>query len=285
MAIDTSSGIKPVGSIGDFNFYEQDGRTIVRQKASPQGNQRRTPRRMLQRIKMDNVVAAWQSTMGHLDSLFEKEKPGQSAYNRFVSLNLKEARVYLTEEERRNKACVLDRFTVADGSLGIEIEAEERDGWMVSSLSLGGEELTPETSVARLFFLLNCNNTFRFLDGDRLHFVRMTQKERNGLGQPDVETEYGCIELGVHNRHPLYGMVYPDQFAMHDGYLAAPARENSMVAWALTREDKKRKRHQCSHAVLSGSNSLLERYTSDEAIREALKSYKVKVKYNEQFND
>lgn len=274
MATDTNSNLHPSGTIGGLNLYQLGDITVIRQKASPDGNRKRTLGRMLQRVKMDNVVEGWKQSNGCLEQLFETERPTQKSYHRFVSLNLKQARVYLTHEESLRHACVLDHFVVADGSIPLEINIEERDGWMVSSLAMGEGELTEKSPVNELLFRLNKNNRFRFMEGDRLHFVRMTQLTQEGSGLPYVRTEQACVELGGRNQHPLYGTVCADQMAIHEGFLAVPARENSMVAWALTREERKRKRRLCTHAEMCGSNSFLDQYTNDEAIRQAMESYK-----------
>lgn len=171
--------------LGGTVLYTQGGRTLQRELA-PEVKNPKTPAQMGQRVKWANLVAFYRANAGWMPKAFENKKPTQSDYNKFMSLNASSSRIYLTKEQARQGACVVDSYRVSDGTLQpVDIFPTEQN-W-VTNLYLGDlADLDETTSVAELSIaLLSSNAGLR--SGDQLSFIRVTQLYNNTTNIPYVQ--------------------------------------------------------------------------------------------------
>ena len=116
MAILNPDGFPEKGGKGEVTIYQRNGQTIVRVKHRSKSNHERTTLVMNQRTRWSNVQRAWAYFRQHVDTFFDDRKAGQTAYNKFMSVNMPHAIVYMPKDSRGN-GCVLDHFNLSSGVL------------------------------------------------------------------------------------------------------------------------------------------------------------------------
>lgn len=171
--------------LGGTVLYTQGGRTLQRELA-PEVKNPKTPAQMGQRVKWSNLVAFYRANAGWMPKAFENKKPTQSDYNKFMSLNASSSRIYLTKEQARQGACVVDSYRVSDGTLQpVDIFPTAKD-W-VTNIYLTGLDKLDETTTLAAFSnaLLSSNAGLR--SGDQLSFIRVTQLFNNTTDIPYVQ--------------------------------------------------------------------------------------------------
>lgn len=171
--------------LGGTVLYTQGGRTLQRELA-PEVKNPKTPAQMGQRVKWANLVAFYRANAGWMPKAFENKKATQSDYNKFMSLNAANSRIYLTKEQARQGACVVDSYRVSDGTLQpVDIFPAEVN-W-VTNLYLGDlAELDNSTTVAEFSTeLLKSNVGLR--SGDQISFIRATQLFNNTTDIPYIQ--------------------------------------------------------------------------------------------------
>lgn len=166
-------------------LYTQGGRTLQRELA-PEVKNPKTPAQMGQRVKWANLVAFYRANAGWMPKAFENKKPTQSDYNKFMSLNAANSSIYLTKEQARQGACVVDSYRVADGTLQpVDIFPAEND-WVTNLYLTGLDKLDATTTLAAFSnALLSSNAGLR--SGDQLSFIRVTQLFNNTTDIPYVQ--------------------------------------------------------------------------------------------------
>lgn len=171
--------------LGGTVLYTQGGRTLQRELA-PEVKNPKTPAQMGQRVKWANLVAFYRANAGWMPKAFENKKATQSDYNKFMSLNASRSRIYLTKDQAKQGACVVDSYQVSDGTLQpVDIFPTEAN-W-VTNLYLGDlADLDGTTAVAEFSTaILSANAGLR--SGDQLSFVRITQLFNNTTNIPYVQ--------------------------------------------------------------------------------------------------
>lgn len=171
--------------LGGTVLYTQGGRTLQRELA-PEVKNPKTPAQMGQRVKWANLVAFYRANASWMPKAFENKKATQSDYNKFMSLNASSSRIYLTKEQARQGACVVDSYRVSDGTLQPVDIFPDRDNW-ATNLYLGDlGDIDETTSVATLSTaLLSSNAGLR--SGDQLSFIRITQLFNNTTDIPYIQ--------------------------------------------------------------------------------------------------
>lgn len=171
--------------LGGTVLYTQGGRTLQRELA-PEVKNPKTPAQMGQRVKWSNLVAFYRANAGWMPKAFENKKATQSDYNKFMSLNAANSRIYLTKEQARQGACVVDSYRVSDGTLQpVDIFPTAKD-WTTNLYLTGLDKLDATTTVAAFSTaLLSSNAGLR--SGDQISFIRVTQLFNNTTDIPYVQ--------------------------------------------------------------------------------------------------
>ena len=184
--------------LGGTVLYTQGGRTLQRELA-PEVKNPKTPAQMGQRVKWANLVAFYRANAGWMPKAFENKKATQSDYNKFMSLNAANSRIYLTKEQARQGACVVDSYRVSDGTLQpVDIFPTEQN-W-VTNIYLTGLDKLDETTTLAAFSkaLLSSNAGLR--SGDQLSFIRATQLYNNTTDVPYIQVR--AYELLINEQGP-----------------------------------------------------------------------------------
>ena len=171
--------------LGGTVLYTQGGRTLQRELA-PEVKNPKTPAQMGQRVKWANLVAFYRANAGWMPKAFENKKATQSDYNKFMSLNAANSRIYLTKEQARQGACVVDSYRVSDGTLQpIDIFPTAKD-WVTNLYLTGLDKLDGTTTLAAFSTALLASNA-GLRSGDQLSFIRVTQLFNNTTDIPYIQ--------------------------------------------------------------------------------------------------
>lgn len=184
--------------LGGTVLYTQGGRTLQRELA-PEVKNPKTPAQMGQRVKWSNLVAFYRANAGWMPKAFESKKATQSDYNKFMSLNASSSRIYLTKEQARQGACVVDSYRVSDGTLQpVDIFPTEQN-WVTNLYLTGLDKLDATTTVAAFSTALLASNA-GLRSGDQLSFIRVTQLFNNTTNIPYVQVR--AYELLINEQGP-----------------------------------------------------------------------------------
>ena len=184
--------------LGGTVLYTQGGRTLQRELA-PEVKNPKTPAQMGQRVKWANLVAFYRANSGWMPKAFENKKATQSDYNKFMSLNAANSRIFLTKEQARQGACVVDSYRVSDGTLQpVDIFPTAKD-WVTNIYLTGLDKLDATTTVAAFSTALLANNA-GLRSGDQLSFIRVTQLFNNTTNIPYVQVR--AYELLINEQGP-----------------------------------------------------------------------------------
>ena len=171
--------------LGGTVLYTQGGRTLQRELAHEVKNPK-TPAQMGQRVKWANLVAFYRANAGWMPKAFENKKATQSDYNKFMSLNAANSRIYLTKEQARQGACVVDSYRMSDGTLQPVDIFPAADNWVTNLYLTGLDKLDATTTLAAFSnALLSSNAGLR--SGDQLSFIRVTQLFNNTTDIPYIQ--------------------------------------------------------------------------------------------------
>ena len=266
------------GSVGNVTVYELNGQLVWRSKRRKPSTPKRTKEAMNQRTKMANVTTAWKHFEGSLKDNFELKRPGQTDYNAFVSVNLSNARVYLTKNEAEEHYCVADNFVVSQGTLKPDIEVEQADSLYLSSIAVGRLDIGPTTTIGELSKAIIDHGNGLWLSGDELLFYSNTPSFLIGddeeVARNQTHAYFRCVRitLNPNDNAPLPRIYSLSTFCTSEGWLAVERWGAMLCAWVHRRRDHEG-RLLCTNQSLAGLNPALEHFASDEARMHAIESY------------
>lgn len=166
------------GKLGETVFYraggQQRNRTYIKSFLNP-----KTRAQMTQRVKWPNVVAWWRLFKPFIQMGMMDKPLGQSDYNHFMSLNLRQTPAYMTKDEANAGGSVLAVYSMTSGSL----PAIVMNGAAESSIVVGDVDLVTATIGDVSFAIISNNPGFRI--GDQITFICAAQTLGQG-GLPKV---------------------------------------------------------------------------------------------------
>lgn len=172
------------GRIGDTTYYVSLDRQIARQALNSSNYGETASRTISQqgnRVRWANLVQFYKLSKGWMSKAFETKKSGQSDYNRFMQLNLSTARIYLTKEAVAASSCIVDDFTISQGSLR-QINVQQVGNTWATDIQLGNLTIGDTTTIAAFTTaILTANNWAK--DGMQISFVSY-QQTTDSLGYP-----------------------------------------------------------------------------------------------------
>lgn len=178
--------------LGGTVIYQAMGQTRQRELAAEVSNPR-TESQMNQRVKWANLVNFYRANRSWMKYAYETRKASQSEYNKFMSLNVPNSRIYLTKQIANAGGCVVDNYIMTQGSLPSIEFVPTSNGYVHSNIVLGTATLSSSTTVSEFSTAILENNP-AIHQGDQLSFVRMTQMTNASTGVPYVVVrEYEVI--------------------------------------------------------------------------------------------
>lgn len=172
------------GKVGNESYFVSLNRQVVRvaQNDSNYGETAsRTASQQGNRVRWANLVQFYKLSKGWMARAFENKKSGQSDYNRFMQLNLANARIYFTKAAVGASACIIDEFTVSQGSLR-SINIQQVGNTWSTDIQLGNLTIGSDTTIAEFSAaVLNANNWAR--EGMQISFISY-QQQTDAFGFP-----------------------------------------------------------------------------------------------------
>lgn len=262
--------------LGGTVLYTQGGRTLQRELA-PEVKNPKTPAQMGQRVKWANLVAFYRANASWMPKAYENKKATQSDYNKFMSLNASRSRIYLTKEQAKQGACVVDSYQVSDGTLQPVDVFPTGNDWVTNLYLTGLDKLDATTTMAAFSTALLASNA-GLRSGDQLSFIRITQLNNNTTGIPYIQVR--AYEMLINEQAP--GLV-KDFWPIE---LIALGKEQETPALMVKNNNKQGgfaiivSRTQASRVLVSPSQvtqvnmaAIIKQYSSDAALSAAIESY------------
>lgn len=270
------SQVDQSGRLGEQVFYVVNGETRARKLAAKVNNPR-TVQQMEQRTKWANLVNFYRANRGWMKYAYENKKRNQSDYNKFMSLNVASSRIYLPKGFANQGACVVDAYTMTQGSLP-SIETVATTGGWNTNLYLNNANGLPASPTVKEVSeqLLAANPALR--EGDQLSFVRLTQQTNPVTGAPYVVVREYEVILSTTNVKFFFEY-------MPEGYIAFNASANpdcikvvdSGAAGGflliLSRTISGKTYVSTQNIVVANNATMIDAYSSTSAQQAAIDSY------------
>lgn len=262
--------------IGGTVYYQAMGQTRHRELAAEVSNPR-TISQMTQRVKWANLVNLYRANQSWMKYAFETKKTNQSEYNKWMSLNVTNSRIYLPKDVAAMGGCVVDSYIVTQGSLP-SIEWNQASDVLVSNIAVGADfDFGPSVTIGSFSSALIDNNP-AIRSGDQISFIRMTQMVNQTTGAPYVIVrKYEVIMARASTA--LLGDYLPIELlrvASVDNarYISFnPSGKSGGFSVILSRTQSGKTFVSTQYIVVVDNEGLIANYSSQSALEAAIASY------------
>lgn len=143
---------KASGKLGETVLYTSGGQQRARKYVSKIANPK-SPAQMVQRLKMANIVSAYQGLVSVTQVAFPNKSAVQSGWNRFAQLNATKNLAIIDKAMKDSNVCVPAGFTFSEGNINFDTTLQ--------AFSISGKKLTKTgTADAKLSGLWLANVDF-----------------------------------------------------------------------------------------------------------------------------
>lgn len=257
-------------------IYEAMGQTRARRLAESVTNPR-TEAQMNQRVKWANLVNLYRVNSDWMKYAYETKKTTQSEYNKWMSLNVTTSRIYLTKQLAAAGACVVDAYTITQGSLpSIENTMKEDGVWLTNIYVANTDDFVDMTVASFTQNVLQNNPGIR--EGDQISLIRLSQQTNGDNGTPYViQRRYELVLSLTNNR--MAEEYLPSDIVDIIANGSSPALGLNIgsrvggFAWILSRTIAGKTYVSTQSIVPVNNGALISLYSSDAAYRAAIESY------------
>lgn len=279
MAIVSSMWLKGAKKrLGGTVIYQAMGQTRQRELAAEVSNPR-TESQMGQRVKWANLVNLYRANRAWMKYAYETKKSNQSEYNKFMSLNVTDSRIYLTKPIANAGGCVVDSYIITQGSL-LSIEfVPTSNGYFRSNIEIDNSANLHTISVKEFSdMVVRLNPAIRY--GDQLSFIRMTQMTNASTGVPYVVVREYEVIIDTNNLLPLSNYLPMDLITTWGGdptYLAVGTADGRSGGFAmiLSRTISGKTYVSSQRVIPVAMDAYIEAFSSQGALQAAIDSYGV----------
>lgn len=257
-------------------IYQAMGQTRSRELAASVANPR-TLAQMEQRTKWANLVNFYRANAGWMKYAYETKKTNQSEYNKFMSLNVPNARIYLPKSIASQGGCVVDAYQMTQGSLA-SIEFSKSGTFWVSNILVSPDiELTELSTVGEFSTsILQMNPAIR--EGDQLSFIRMTQQVNSNTGVPFVVVRKYEVIINSNDFRPFYDFMPADYVSVTDrtGTMSLAVEDSGNAGGfllILSRTIGGKTYVSTQSIIVANNDALISQYSSAAAKQAAIDSY------------
>lgn len=257
-------------------IYQAMGQTRSRELAASVSNPR-TQAQMEQRTKWANLVNFYRANASWMKYAYETKKTNQSEYNKFMSLNVPSARIYLPKSFASQGGCVVDAYQMTQGSL-TSIEVQEGDNrWLTNLMLPAGSEFGPLSTVGEVSAaLIQQNPAIR--EGDQLSFIRLTQQVNSNTGVPFVVVRKYEVIINSTDFRPFYDFMPADYIEFHEssGQMALTVEDSGNAGGfllILSRTIGGKTYVSTQSIIVANNDALIAQYSSAAAQQAAIDSY------------
>lgn len=257
-------------------YYQAMGQTRSRELRTEISNPR-TQAQMEQRTKWANLVNFYRVNAPWMKYAYETKKRNQSEYNKFMSLNVPNARIYIPKSFASQGACIVDAYQMTQGSLASIEFTKTASAWVSNIILPAGLELSAVSTVGEVSAaILQMNPAVR--EGDQLSFVRMTQQVNSNTGIPFVVVRKYEVIINSNDFRPFYDFMPADYIvdssATGTRSLAVADSGNAGGFLLVLSRTISGKTYVSSQSIIVANNSaLIEQYSSAAARQTAIDSY------------
>lgn len=264
--------------LGGTVIYQAMGQTRQRELAAEVSNPR-TESQMGQRVKWANLVNLYRANRSWMKYAFETKKSNQSEYNKFMSLNVANSRIYLTKPVANAGGCVVDSYIITQGSLPSVEFVKTTNEYYRSNIQIGPSTNFQTISVKDFSdMVVELNPAIRY--GDQLSFIRMTQMTNASTGVPYVVVREYEVIIDTNNLLPLSNylpMEYITTWGTKEYYLAiqTASGRNGGFAMILSRTISGKTYVSSQRVIPVNMEAYIEAFSSSAALQTAIDSYGV----------
>ena len=277
MAIVTSMWLKGTKQkLGGSVLYQAMGPTRQRELAANVSNPR-TQSQMEGRTRWANLVNFYRVNAGWMKFAYETKKQNQSEYNKFMSLNVPSARIYLPKSLASQGGCVVDAYQMTQGSLASVEVLKSGAAWRTNLYFASITDLDENSTIGEVTAqLLPANPALR--EGDQLSFLRFTQMTNSSTGVPFVVVRKYEVILKANDTRRFYDFM-PDAYITFGGSAQAPCIEVADSGNAggfllvLSRTIGGKTYVSSQSIIVANNDNLISAYSSATARQEAIDSY------------
>ena len=257
-------------------IYQAMGQTRSRELAASVANPR-TVAQMEQRTRWANLVNFYRANASWMKYAYETKKTNQSEYNKFMSLNVPNTRIYLPKNMASQGACVVDAYKMTQGTLA-SVEFTASGNYQISNIILPDTSVFSELSTVGEFSrdVLQMNPALR--EGDQLSFVYFAQQVNSNTGVPFVVVRKYEVIINTNDFRPFYDFMPSDYVTATDslGTLNLAVDIRNMAGgfiMAISRTIGGKTYVSTQDIVVVGNSSLIDQYSSASARQSAIDSY------------
>lgn len=262
--------------LGGSVLYQAMGQTRQRELAAEVRNPR-TQSQMAQRVKWANLVNFYRANASWMKFAYETKKTNQSDYNKFMSLNVPNSRIYLPKSIASQGGCIVDAYVMTQGSLAsIEI-LQAQNNWQTNIYTPGLLEGVTTYTVGEVSrAILGANPAIH--EGDQLSFIRFTQQTNSVTGVPYVVVRKYEVIINSNDLRLFFDFM-PDGIIDFGGAVGSEAMviKNTGNAggflMCLSRTVGGKTFVSTQSIIVANNSALIEAYSSDAALQAAIDSY------------
>ena len=269
--------MKMNGRVGAYSFYTTSGGRQVARIANNGSNfgesAKRTVAMQTRRTRWGNVVSFFRANKDLMARAFERKSANLSDYNRFMQLNIPVASVALTRDAFLRGWCILQAYTIADGSLPeIKSSLLEEDGFVFDLLcTLDGEFV--DYTIGQISINLMDNNP-QILEGDQITFINWTNSGVNGGG---VRLYRHLVELTIdRNSSMRFSELRYSQIVASTGSKVIIQGQGEVFGQAIIHSRSVGGNLLVSPAkILISDTTYVDQFSNADAVKQAISSYGV----------
>lgn len=257
-------------------IYQAMGQTRSRELAASVSNPR-TQAQMEQRVKWGNLVNFYRANANWMKFAYESKATNQSEYNKFMSLNVPNSRIYLPKSIARQGGCIVDAYQMTQGSLASVEIVEQAGGWATNIWLQSAGEIGENSTIGEWTQqILPANPALR--EGDQISFIRFTQQTNATTGVPFVVVRKYEVILNSDDTRRFYDfMPYEYIGTSQQSSADCMAVEDSGNAGGflicISRTVGGRTYVSSQNIIVANNSALIDAYSSSNALQSAIDSY------------
>lgn len=265
-----------VGRLGQDVYYTAYGETRSRTLAAAVTNPR-TVSQMNQRVKWANLVNLYRVLQPMMKYAFETKSKNQSEYNKWMSLNVTNSRIYLTKQFASFGSCVVDNYYITQGSLP-SIEFIQNGTSFISNIILDDGTEGPSGMDVNELSLNILRNNPGIREGDQLSLIQLTQMTNPTTGAPYVLMRKYEMLISRTDTRPVEDFfpanVLDSTEATEDCRLQCNFQNTTGgFAMILSRTTGGKTFVSTQKILTYGNSSIIAQYSSLAALNAAIRSY------------
>lgn len=264
------------GKIGGQVYYQVAGETRSRQLAASVSNPR-TVSQMEQRTRWANLVNFYRANKSWMKYAYETKKKTQSDYNKFMSLNVANSRIYLPKSIANQGGCIVDAYQMTQGSLSPVEVSRGTNSWLTNIFLPNSSNLDLNSTIGEWSTsLLEGNPAIH--EGDQLSFIRFTQLTSASTGVPYVVVRKYEVIVKTSDTRRFYDYM-PADYIVPGGTVQSPCIEvedsgNAGGFLLILSRTVGGKTYVSTQSIVVANNStMIEQYSSAAAQQTAIDSY------------